>query len=78
MTTTGMKATDMAPEEAWFKSSHSSGSEGNCIEAAYLPTAVGVRDSKDVTGPALVFPRSSWNCFVAGVRAGEFEADTRS
>ncbi|MGP4089635.1 DUF397 domain-containing protein [Streptomyces sp. KR55] len=75
MTTTRTKATDLAPESAWFKSSYSSGSEGNCIECADLSTDVAVRDSKKKDGPALVFPRSSWNSFSAAIRAGEFGAD---
>ncbi|MFD4953427.1 DUF397 domain-containing protein [Streptomyces sp. NPDC058451] len=67
------KSTDLAPEDAWFKSSHSSGAEGNCVEAADLAPEVGVRDSKKKEGPALVFPRSPWAAFVNGVRAGEFD-----
>lgn len=58
---------DLAPEGAWFKSSYSSGAEGNCVEAADLAPEVGVRDSKLKAGPALVFTRSSWSAFVAGV-----------
>ena len=69
------KSTDVAPESAWFKSSYSSGSEGNCIEAADVTPHVAVRDSKDRQGPALVFPRGSWSSFVAGVNAGEFTPD---
>lgn len=39
----------------WFESSRSSGSK-ECVEAAHLDTGfVGVRDSKDPAGPALVF-----------------------
>ncbi|WP_442943274.1 DUF397 domain-containing protein [Nocardia sp. NBC_00565] len=34
---------------------------------------VGVRDSKNPTGPALVFTPSEWDAFAAGVREGEFE-----
>lgn len=67
------KSTDLAPEASWFKSSYSSGSEGNCVEAADLEPAVGVRDSKDTQGPALVFPKSTWAAFVAGVRSGELD-----
>ncbi|MFE4356271.1 MULTISPECIES: DUF397 domain-containing protein [unclassified Kitasatospora] len=37
----------------------------------FLPGAVPVRDSKDPGGPSLLFPDSSWNAFVAAVRAGE-------
>ncbi|MGW4086945.1 DUF397 domain-containing protein [Streptomyces sp. NPDC004822] len=67
------KSTDLAPEEAWFKSSYSSGSEGNCVEAADLKPEVGVRDSKDKQGPALVFPKSTWAAFVTSIRTGEVD-----
>ncbi|MFE7564905.1 DUF397 domain-containing protein [Kitasatospora sp. NPDC057500] len=56
----------------WFKSSHSNNG-GECVEvSASFPGAVPVRDSKDPSGPALVFPASAWCAFVAGVQAGEF------
>jgi hypothetical protein len=72
---TGKTASDLAPEQDWFKSSHSSGSEGNCVEAARLPAGLGVRDSKDKTGPALVFKGTSWDAFLASVRTGEFDVE---
>ncbi|MEU1283909.1 DUF397 domain-containing protein [Kitasatospora sp. NPDC005856] len=58
---------------AWRKSSHSAGDAGECIEAAlgFLPGAVPVRDSKDPSGPVLVFPGPAWTAFVEAVRAGE-------
>ncbi|MEC3916823.1 DUF397 domain-containing protein [Nocardia sp. CDC160] len=60
-------------EAAWFKSSHS-GSQGDCVEVAWLGEgAVGVRDSKNPTGPALVFAAGQWDSFTAGVVAGAFE-----
>ncbi|MGC4812930.1 DUF397 domain-containing protein [Micromonospora sp. DT228] len=53
----------------WRKSSRS-GNEGNCVEVAdNLRDVVGVRDSKDVQGPALAFAAATWRAFVAGVRA---------
>ncbi|MGN5633017.1 DUF397 domain-containing protein [Streptomyces sp. AC154] len=59
----------------WFKSSYSSNG-GNCIEvAANLVAARGivpVRDSKNVSGPALNVPTGSFAAFVAGVKDGEF------
>ncbi|MEV0001190.1 DUF397 domain-containing protein [Micromonospora sp. NPDC050980] len=52
----------------WRKSSRSSGNGGACVEVAgNLGGLVGVRDSKDPTGPALVFPAASWRVFVAEV-----------
>ncbi|SUA41982.1 DUF397 domain-containing protein [Nocardia africana] len=39
----------------WFKSSRSGGSK-NCVEVAFLDDSlVGVRDSKNIAGPALIF-----------------------
>lgn len=57
----------------WRKSTHS-GANGDCVEVAgNLPGAVAVRDSKDHTGPALVFTRGDWRSFVAGVKDGRFD-----
>ncbi|MFD9394169.1 DUF397 domain-containing protein [Streptomyces sp. NPDC060000] len=69
---THKSSTDVAPEDAWFKSSYSDGTGNNCIEAADLSTDVGVRDSKDKAGPALVFPRSAWAAFVTAARTDTF------
>ncbi|QLY29303.1 DUF397 domain-containing protein [Nocardia huaxiensis] len=53
----------------WFKSSKSPNAD-TCVEVAFLDTdLVGVRDSKDPTGPALVFDGLQWDRFIAGVRA---------
>ncbi|MFE7797046.1 DUF397 domain-containing protein [Nocardia sp. NPDC057440] len=57
----------------WFKSSRSTGSK-DCVEVAHLAEGlVGVRDSKNPTGPALVFTPSEWDAFTAGARDGEFD-----
>ncbi|WP_280251038.1 DUF397 domain-containing protein [Nocardia abscessus] len=56
----------------WFKSSRSTGKEA-CVEVAWLEAGhVGVRDSKDPTGPALIFAPGQWDAFAADVRDGEF------
>ncbi|MDX3230167.1 DUF397 domain-containing protein [Streptomyces sp. ME19-01-6] len=52
-------------ELAWFKSSYSSGGDGDCVEAATCPDTVHVRDSKDKEGPQLAFSRTAWASFVA-------------
>ncbi|MER5840089.1 MULTISPECIES: DUF397 domain-containing protein [Streptomyces] len=50
---------------AWFKSSYSSGSEGDsCVEIATAPGTVHVRDSKDVDGGRLAFAPAAWADFV--------------
>lgn len=56
----------------WVKSSHSQHG-GDCVEVAYLDAgSVGVRDSKDPSGPALVFTPGEWDAFATGVASGEF------
>ncbi|PZG22574.1 DUF397 domain-containing protein [Micromonospora craterilacus] len=50
----------------WRKSTRSSSNGGACVEVAdNLPGVVGVRDSKDPTGPALTFGPAAWQAFVA-------------
>ncbi|WP_459247239.1 DUF397 domain-containing protein [Streptomyces youssoufiensis] len=59
----------------WRKSSYSGSNGGECIEVAPgFPGVVPVRDSKDPQGPALTFSTTAWNTFVAGVKAGDFDA----
>jgi len=57
---------------AWYKSSRSSGN-GNCVEVAVLDEAVAVRDSKDRSGPVLIFTSAEWDAFMAGAKDGEFD-----
>ncbi|MGC5011239.1 DUF397 domain-containing protein [Streptosporangium sp. DT93] len=57
-------------EATWVKSSLSGGNGGECVEVARLPSGrVGVRDSKDQAGPALVFTSGEWAAFARWVRA---------
>ena len=62
----------MISTDAFTKSSHSG--VGSCVEVRLLVNGtVGVRDSKDVSQPALVFTPPEWTAFLAGVRDGEFD-----
>ncbi|MFI0350194.1 DUF397 domain-containing protein [Actinomadura sp. 9N407] len=57
----------------WRKSSHSGGSGGECVEVAQLPGSIGVRDSKNVEGPHLVFRSADWRTFARRVKSGEHD-----
>ncbi|MBF6337528.1 DUF397 domain-containing protein [Nocardia abscessus] len=57
----------------WFKSSLSGGDKA-CVEVAFLEGGhVGVRDSKNPSGPALMFTPDTWDTFTADIADGEFE-----
>ncbi len=58
---------------AWRKSSFSGDNGGDCVEVARnLSYVVAVRDSKDPSGPELLFAPADWSAFLTGVRAGKF------
>nr|WP_280466116.1 DUF397 domain-containing protein [Nocardia brasiliensis] len=56
----------------WFKSRRS-GASKDCVEVAHLNGGmVGVRDSKDPTGPALAFTPAQWDEFTTAISKGRF------
>ncbi|OXS34108.1 DUF397 domain-containing protein [Streptomyces sp. XY006] len=59
-------------ELTWFKSSYSSGPDGNsCVEIAIAPdtATVHVRDSKHTQGPRLAVSPGAWAGFVSSLPA---------
>jgi hypothetical protein len=44
-----------------------------CVEVAFVGGQVAMRNSKDRSGPVLVFTPAEWEAFVSGVRDGEFD-----
>ncbi|MEU9884352.1 DUF397 domain-containing protein [Sphaerisporangium sp. NPDC051011] len=57
----------------WRKSTRSQGTSNNCVEVAWLTGGVAVRDSKNVSGPALGFTNTGWAAFIGGIKAGEVQ-----
>ncbi|MEV5756982.1 DUF397 domain-containing protein [Streptomyces tendae] len=53
-----------SPELAWFKSSYSSGSDGDCVEVATRPDTVHIRDSKAPHGDQLAVSPTAWTRFL--------------
>jgi hypothetical protein len=64
---------ETAPDHGWRHSSYSTGAASACVEVARAEKLVRVRDSKNITAPALVFTSAEWHVFVAGVHGGEFD-----
>ncbi|MEV4096121.1 DUF397 domain-containing protein [Streptosporangium saharense] len=66
----------MSPDlsAAEFRKSSLSGGGNDCVEVATnLPGLVAVRDSKNLSGPALTFSTSGWDTFVDSVKLGTFD-----
>jgi hypothetical protein len=60
-----------ASDLAWFKSSYSSGSEGDsCVEIATTLGTIHVRDSKHTAGPRLQLSPEAWADFVSYASEG--------
>ncbi|MFH9828061.1 DUF397 domain-containing protein [Streptomyces bobili] len=57
---------DPQPEPApvWFKSSYSGGNATECVETAFVPAGVLVRDSKSPDGPHVAVSAEAWRRFV--------------
>ncbi|MFI6158641.1 MULTISPECIES: DUF397 domain-containing protein [Micromonospora] len=68
MSTPDLGTVDLAAAR-WFTSSRSA-NNGDCVECAVLPDMVAVRDSKDRSGPTLVFPADRWTSFVTATTTG--------
>ncbi|WP_405879878.1 DUF397 domain-containing protein [Streptomyces sp. NBC_01136] len=64
---------DSTSLSGWYKSSYSGGDQGECLEVARGYANVPVRDSKAVTGPAVVFSAGGWSAFVNAVKEGRID-----
>lgn len=57
-------------EPAWFKSSYSGANTTECVEAAFTPAGVLVRDSKQANGPAVAVRAGAWHCLIGELGRG--------
>jgi hypothetical protein len=55
------------------KSTRSGPNCDNCVEVAFKDGHIGLRDSKNPTGPVLTFTPDEWTAFTAGAKDGEFD-----
>lgn len=62
------------PVTRWRKSTASNPS-GSCVEVGVLPDCqIAVRNSRDRTGPALIYTPAEIAAFLEGVKNGEFDS----
>ncbi|WP_163508165.1 DUF397 domain-containing protein [Fodinicola acaciae] len=61
-------------EANWRKSTRSGGNGGQCVEVGQAPASIGLRDSKDPTGPVLAVAAPHFATFVTAVKADHFRA----
>lgn len=64
------KAPISATDDRWFKSSYSGAGATECVETAFRPGGIAVRDSKDPERAVLAFSAGAWGAFVVAVRRG--------
>jgi hypothetical protein len=71
--TAAAQPTTGATEVAWHVSTRSGSGDGNCVEAGLVLDGSGrvaVRDSKDRSGPILVYGTTGWTNFLAALNEG--------
>ncbi|MEU0481454.1 DUF397 domain-containing protein [Streptosporangium sp. NPDC006013] len=56
---------------AEWRTSSLSGSNGQCVQVAFLGEYVAVRDSKHPQGPVLTFRTGQWSAFISELKSGE-------
>jgi hypothetical protein len=57
----------------WRKSSQSSDDYGNCVELAATPSTVGIRDSKNHSGPILEVTRPQLAVLLTLIKSGHLD-----
>jgi hypothetical protein len=68
------KASTTLPVDGWRTTRRCGPNGGNCVEVNRTPDMVGVRDTKPVAGPVLIFAPSGWSSFVSATTQGDLHA----
>ena len=58
-------------DTGWFKSTRSGSGDEFCVEVRITDSTVGVRDSKNQTGPSFIVPTSAWTHFIDTAKAAQ-------
>ncbi|MFJ2773356.1 DUF397 domain-containing protein [Streptomyces sp. NPDC087300] len=58
------------PALSWFKSTYSGGNTTECVEAAFIPSGVFIRDSKRTDGPHILISAQAWARFIGDSATG--------
>lgn len=67
------RATDLSGVR-WRTSSYTNGgSDPQCVELACLDDSGAIRDSKNPSGPALIFPKGAFQAFIAYAGRGDID-----
>jgi hypothetical protein len=59
----------------WRKSSRSNGAGNECVELAFVPGAIALRDSKNPTSVTLLMSPSEWDALRRATVSGRFDMD---
>ena len=71
-TRNGMPANEL--QGATWRKSRRSNSQGTCVEVADLPGGViAVRNSRHLSGPALIYTTAEFDAFINGAKDGDFD-----
>ncbi len=63
----------MTPQITNWRKSTRSGAQANCVEIGTVAEVVGIRDSKDPSGPALAVEPAAWSRFLNEVHTGALD-----
>lgn len=71
-----LDVTSAALAHANWRSAASGAVNSDQVEVARVDKGYAMRDSRHPDGPILLFTVAEWDAFVAGVRDGEFDAQS--